>query len=83
MQYILMCKSLTYAQRSARTLERAGITSTVSKAPSKTSKNGCAYCIKVSARVRAEALSILNNAGIPPSRVYRMSDDGTLQEDET
>jgi len=83
MQYILMCKSLTYAQRSSRTLERAGVTSTVSKAPSGTSKNGCSYCVKISERVRAKALGILNGAGLPPARVYRLSDDGALEEDES
>ena len=32
-QYLLMCRSLTYAQKSVKLLERSGITAAVVKAP--------------------------------------------------
>lgn len=35
---LIMCRSLTYAQRSSQVLERAGITATVLKAPQSVSK---------------------------------------------
>lgn len=42
---LIMCRSLTYAQRSSQVLERAGITATVLKAPQSVSKTGCTYCV--------------------------------------
>ena len=44
---LIMCRSLTYAQRSSQVLERAGITATVLKAPQSVSKTGCTYCVKL------------------------------------
>ena len=43
MQYLIMCRSLTWAQRSAALLERGGITASVVKAPQGLSPSGCAY----------------------------------------
>ena len=43
---LILCRSLTYAQRSSRVLERAGITAVVRKAPLSVSKTGCTYCVK-------------------------------------
>lgn len=80
MQYILTCKSLTYAQRVAKVLERAGITGTVSKVPGELSTNGCSYCVKVSARVYQSAYIVMTDAGLSPEGIYRMEDDGYLEE---
>lgn len=44
---LIMCRSLTYAQRSSQVLEHAGITATVLKAPQSVSKTGCTYCVKL------------------------------------
>ncbi len=82
LKYLIMCRSLTYAQRSARALENAGITAVVTKAPQGVSKTGCAYCVKVSERRLREALSVLNNAGLSPTRVLLQKDDGSVTEIE-
>ena len=47
---LILCRSLTYAQRSSRVLERAGITAVVHKAPLSVSKTGCTYCVKLICR---------------------------------
>ncbi len=80
MRYLLMCRSLTYAQRGARVLERAGITGTVSRAPRSASAHGCSYCIIVSAYNKTRAVSILSAAGLVPERVYERDEDDVLRE---
>ena len=45
-QYLLMCRSLTYAQKSVKLLERSGITAAVVKAPQGLSSSGCGYAVK-------------------------------------
>lgn len=77
--YLLLCKSLTYAQRSARVLEQKGVGATVVKAPAAAQANGCAYCVRIAEKNRANAMHILEASGLPPQRVFRMEHD-TLTE---
>lgn len=80
MQYLFTCRSLTYAQRGARVLERAGITGTVSRLPKGVSTRGCAYGIVVSARHKEKALKALSQSGLSPEKVFRRHEDGTVME---
>ncbi len=80
LQYLLMCKSLTYAQRASRLLERSGITAIVTKIPKSAAGSGCNYCIKVSEKRLSSALSILNAAELGPSRVFVQARDGSVSE---
>lgn len=80
MQFLLMCRSLTYAQRSARVLERAGITGTVTRLPRSAAVRGCGYCVIVAPRNRERALEILSAAGLAPERVLERRTDGSVGE---
>ena len=77
--YFVMCRSLTYAQRAARVLERAGITGIVTKAPQGASDKGCAYSVKVSETRLKEALEVLRRAGLGTGHVF-LQTGGRLQE---
>ncbi|MEG1632533.1 MAG: DUF3343 domain-containing protein [Oscillospiraceae bacterium] len=79
-QYIIMCRSLTYAQRAMATLERSGITTAVSRAPRELSPQGCGYCLKVSQKRFNAALGILAAAGEPRGRLFRIEDNGEYTE---
>lgn len=78
--YLMMCRSLTYAQRTARVLEKAGITAIVTKAPQELTTDGCGYCVKVSERRLADALVSLNRAGLPPVKVFVSRAKGRYSE---
>lgn len=80
MHYLLSCRSLTYAQRGARILERAGITGTVSRLPKGLSARGCAYCIVVSHRHIDRALTALAAGGTSPEKVFLRREDGAVEE---
>lgn len=47
MQYLIMCRSLTNAQRAAALLERKGISATIIKAPQGLSTSGCGYALSL------------------------------------
>ena len=79
MQYLLTFRSLTYAQRAARVLERAGVTGTVSRVPKAAAVRGCAYCVIVAARHRDWAVDVLTAAGLGPERVILRHPDGTVE----
>lgn len=75
-----MCKSLTYAQRASRALERIGITAIVTKAPKSATGQGCNYCVKISEKNLIRSISTLKDAGLGPSRIFLVSRDGSVSE---
>lgn len=78
--YLIVCRSLTYAQRTARVLERAGISGYVMRAPKLISGEGCSHCVKVAERWLAPALKVLNREGLGPKRVFLQNEEGTYSE---
>lgn len=78
--YLLTCRSLTYAQRTAKVLERVGITAIVTKLPMHISTDGCGYCVKVSAKHITNALIALKDAEMYPVKVYVLYADGNFGE---
>ncbi len=80
--YLIICRSLTYAQRTALALERAGITAHIMRAPRTISGSGCSHGVKISERRLSDALTILNRIGLSQNRVYMMDADGGYKEVE-
>lgn len=64
MHLILMCRSLTAAQKAAHTLLNSGIFASVTKAPQSANPAGCTYGVKIAQRNLAGALAVLETAGI-------------------
>lgn len=77
---LIVCRSLTYAQRGVRLLERAGISAYLVRAPRLIAQAGCAYCVKVSQRWLERALELMREAGLIPRGVYRQLEDGNYEE---
>lgn len=74
--YIITCRSLTYAQRAARALERLGIMAVVMRPPADIAGESCAYGIKVREKNISEALKTLKAAGLNHGRVYILRPGG-------
>ena len=80
LHYLIMCRSLTYAQRASAALERAGITAVVTRAPLELSSGGCGYCMKVAERRFHQSLRVLETSALPHGRLYHEGLDGTYAE---
>ena len=78
--YLIICRSLTYAQRTAQVLERVGISGSVQRAPRIISKEGCGYCVRVAERRLTDALTVLRREGMAPKQVFLQSADGEYSE---
>ena len=78
--YLIICRSLTYAQRTAQVLERAGIFGTVLRSPKLISKEGCGYCVRIQERKLTDALVVLRREGLAPKQVFLQSADGEYSE---
>lgn len=78
--YLIVCRSLTYAQRTAAALERAGITAHILRSPKVIAGEGCSHSVKVAERSLAHALMVLERVGLTPKRIYIISGDGGYKE---
>lgn len=80
-RYLIMCQSLTHAQRSARLLERSGITATVTKTESGLSSKGCRYAVQL-LRHFDDAVRILRSNDMLNGKLFAQEDDGAYREIE-
>ena len=78
--YLITSRSLTYAQRTARVLERTGITARIQRAPSEIAEEGCGYCVRIPQHVLSGAAQRLRAAGLPIKHIYALDQDGAVRE---
>ena len=76
---LIVCRSLTYAQRTSVVLEREGISNSVLRVPAQLSDKGCGYAVKIPHKRLTDALSALNEA-LPPNRVFNALGNGSYRE---
>lgn len=68
--YLIVCRSLTYAQRTELALSRAGIPGRILRSPKAIDADGCSHSVRVLERDLGPALVALKRAGLPPKRVF-------------
>jgi hypothetical protein len=81
MRYLILCKSLTGAQRAALLLERRGISAGVVKAPQSLRAGGCGYAVSLYRRL-GEAAELLREAKLLTGKIYLRGEDGSYREAE-
>ena len=79
MQYLIMCRSLTNAQRAAAVLERKGISAVVIKAPQGISTGGCGYALSLYRNFN-EASVILKSAGLLSGKRFLRRENAEYSE---
>ena len=78
--YLMICRSLTYAQRSAALLERAGLSAYVQRIPKPIAREGCGYAVRVPERHLTQGLILLRREGLAPRQIYIARQDGNYEE---
>ncbi len=79
MKYLIMCRSLTSAQRASAFLERKGISAPVIKAPQGLSSGGCAYALSLYKHFEEASILLRNNRLLNGKRFIR-KDNGEYAE---
>lgn len=75
--YLIIARSITYAQRIERVLERAGIRSLVFRAPLELTKGeGCAHAVRIAQESMPTARSLLLENGLTLVRVLKSDASG-------
>ena len=77
--YLILARSVTYAQRMQRSINRAGIRCQMFRAPRDLSDSGCAYAIKVESVDLENALRAVYGAALGPVQVF-LYQNGTYRE---
>ena len=78
-QYLIMCPSLTTAQRSQKLLERSGISAALVKAPQGLNTLGCGYALSLY-RNFSEAVSMLKRSGMLKGKLFSREQNGEYIE---
>ena len=78
--YLILCRSLTYAQRTEAALRRAGISAHILRAPKAVDSEGCSHMVRVSERDLSPALVVLARGKLSPKRIFILASDGSYKE---
>jgi hypothetical protein len=77
---LLVCRSLTYAQRAAKSLEKSGVKAIVNRTPYEISGGGCGYSVKIQERYIKYAITVLRRSGLEPNKIFTIDVDGRFIE---
>lgn len=68
--YLILARSVTFAQRMQRALDRAGIRCQIFRAPRDLTDMGCAYAVRVAVSDLPPALTALHRASLDPIQIF-------------
>ena len=77
--YLILARSITYAQRMEQALGKIGIRCRISRAPRELTQRGCAYAVRLSPPDLPGGLTALRRAGLEPLQVFGYQ-NGAYQE---
>lgn len=77
--YLILARSITYAQRMQRVCHKSGIYCDIFRAPRDLTDLGCAYVLSVSAYDIVKALRLIQQEHLNPIKVF-FYQDGYYQE---
>jgi hypothetical protein len=77
--YIILARSVTYAQRMRKSLDRAGIRCQIFRPPRDLTELGCAYAVRVAVSDLPGALTALHKDRLDPVQIF-IYQQGQYQE---
>ena len=80
MSILILFRSVTYAQRAQRALQRRGIGAEMTRAPLGHTDRGCGYALRLPERAREQAVGILEAEHIDFGRVLVRDGQGGWRE---
>ena len=77
--YLILARSVTYAQRMQKVLARAGVRSRIFRAPREVTELGCAYAVRVEHYEIQKAVRVIRGEGLPFVQIFVFR-NGAYQE---
>ena len=78
--YLITFRSVTYAQRGERLLNRRGERCSLKRTPRWMEEQGCGYSLQLQTEDITRAVSLLRGEQLPMRKVYHRREDGSLEE---
>lgn len=78
--YLLLCRSITHAQRMNSALERVGVRGWISRPPVGLTDKGCSYAVRIGKPYLDAAMQQLYALQLLPERVFLSVGDGSYRE---
>lgn len=78
--YYITFRSVTFAQRGEKLLNRNGIRADIRRTPRWMEQQGCGYALKLRTDDISRAVRDLKNHQIPLRRIYVRLEDGRMEE---
>lgn len=78
--YYITFRSVTFAQRGERVLQKAGIRCSLQRTPRWMEAQGCGYALRLWTADLEEVLVALQRERISMRKVYRQNQDGGMEE---
>ncbi len=78
--YLIVCRSITYAQRTMALLNHNGFHTRIIRTPKALSPGGCSHSVRLKEKQLVPALTLLSAANLHPEHLYRIDADGTSLE---
>ena len=78
---LMICRSLTYAQRTVRAIERVGVSAMLVRLPQELRDgSGCGYCVRIRSTHLRQALNAIRAENLPAVQVFCRSGGGEFAE---
>ena len=77
--YLMLARSITYAQRMHKQLEHVGIRSQILRPPREITELGCAYALRIGMEDLTGAKMVLRKVGLSPVQIF-LYQFGSYQE---
>ena len=78
--FIIICRSITYAQRLQKMLSQAGFQGVVRRIPAISPGDGCGYGVRLPSNKMREVLNHLKTTDYTPQRIVCETEKGKLEE---
>lgn len=78
--YLITFRSVTYAQRGERLLNRWGERCSLKRTPRWMEEQGCGYSLRLQTDNIEQAVTLLRGEQLPMRKVYLRREDGSLEE---
>ncbi len=77
---LLMCRSMTHAQKIMRALTRNRVSASIVRPDIQITKQGCTNAVMISQNYLPEAMEILQREGVLPTKIILSEGNGNYRE---
>ena len=74
--YLLICRSITHAQRMNALLKSAGVSGRIYRPPVMLNQKGCSYAVRIGTNAFSEVIDLLRAERMLPERIFYGDEDG-------